>query len=87
MKLGFTPSIGFILDFECQVLCAVEMEKGNAKLRVDDVYDSTGKVSILHGTGDKFWHEFGCRIADEAEKCPRLLARAVERDVFEREAA
>lgn len=87
MKLGFTPSIGFILDFECIVDCSVEWENGYAKLYVDNVFDSTGKVSILHGTGDKFWHEFGCRIADEAEKCPRLLARAVEQDGYEREAA
>ena len=87
MKIAFTPSIGFILDFECQVDCAVEWDKGTPKLRVDDVYDSTGQVSIIRSTDDTFWREFAGRIADEAEKCPRLLARAVERDVFEREAA
>lgn len=87
MKLGFTPSIGFILDFECVVDCSVEWENGYAKLCVDNVFDSTGKVSILHSTGDKFWNEFGCRIAEEAEKCPRLLADAIAQWDDERDAA
>ena len=87
MKLGFTPSIGFILDFECVVDCDVEWEKGVPHLVVNDVFESGGKVSILHSTDDKFWREFAGRIADEAERCPYLLERAVERDVLEREAA
>jgi hypothetical protein len=86
MKLGFTPSIGFILDFECVVDVGVEWENGNPKLRVDDVFESSGMHSLFR-TDDKFWIEFAARIADEAEKCPRLLARAIAQWDDEREAA
>jgi len=86
MKLGFTPSIGFILDFECVVDVGVEWESGNPKLRVDDVCDSSGDISLFR-TDDKFWKEFAGRIADEAERSPKLLERAIERDLDEREAA
>lgn len=87
MKLGFTPSIGFILDFECIVDCDVEWEKGVPHLVVNDVFESAGRVSILHSTDDKFWREFALRIMGEAEDSERLLERAVERDVLERDAA
>jgi len=87
MKLGFCPSIGFILDFECVVECDVEFERGNPRLIVNDVLDSTGAVSILRAMdSDKFWREFALRIADEAERDELLIARAAEKASFERAA-
>jgi hypothetical protein len=87
MKLGFCPSIGFILDFECMVDVDVEWDLGTPHLVVNDVLESSGKVSLLHSTDDKFWREFAMRIMDEAERSERLLARAVAQDNDEREAA
>lgn len=87
MKLGFCPSIGFILDFECMVDLDVEWELGTPHLAVNDVFESSGKVSLLHSTDDKFWREFAMRIMDEAERSERLLARAVAQDNDEKEAA
>jgi hypothetical protein len=87
MKLGFCPSIGFILDFECIVDCELEWEFGSPTLIVNDVFESDGKVSLFHSTDDKFWKEFALRIMAEAEDDERLLAKAVEQDEFERAAA
>ncbi len=87
MKLGFCPSIGFILDFECVVDVDVEHDRSGPRLVVNDVFESGGKVSLLRASeDDKFWREFALRIMSEAEKDERLLDRAVEQDSFERAA-
>jgi hypothetical protein len=87
MKLGFCPSIGFILDFECMVDVDVEWDLGTPHLVVNDVFESSGKVSLFNSTDDEFWLEFAHRIMDEAEDDERLLERAVAQDNDEREAA
>jgi hypothetical protein len=86
MKLGFCPSIGFILDFECIVDVDVSWDLGTPHLVINDVFESSGKVSLLLADDD-FWNEFAHRIMDEAEDDERLLARAVAQDNDEREAA
>jgi len=88
MKLGFCPSIGFILDFECMVDVDVEWELGTPHLVINDVFESTGKVSLMRAVeDDQFWQQFALRICDEAEKDERLLERAVLQVSDEAEAA
>jgi hypothetical protein len=83
MKLPFSISFDLIAaEAQAVIDCGIEWDKGTPTLRVDDVLDSTGKVSLFH-----VWKDMACTIADFAESDERLLARAVERDVLEREAA
>jgi hypothetical protein len=86
MKLGFAPSIGFIFDFECVVDVDLAWELGTPHLIVNDVLESSGKVSLLH-SDDKLMAAIAYRIADLAEDDTKLLARAVAQDNDEREAA
>jgi hypothetical protein len=85
MKLGFAPSIG-PFDFEVVVDVSVAWELGTPRLVIDNVLDSTGKVSLLF-SDDKIIDDIGYRIADMAEDDTKLLARAVAQDNDEREAA
>ena len=85
MKLGFAPSIG-PFDFEVVVDVSVAWELGTPRLVIDNVLDSTGKVSMLH-SDDKLMADIGFCIADLAEDDTKLLARAVAQDNDEREAA
>ena len=89
MKLAFSHMLEMVsADAQVVLDVAVEWEKGFPMLRVDDVLDSTGTASLFQRDEDRrFWIALAGMIADEAEKCPRLLARAVEQDVYEREAA
>lgn len=87
MKLGYSHYFEFLsADVQVVVDCHVADISRNPRLVIDNVLDSTGKVSLLH-CGDKFYADIGFRIADLAEDDARLLARAVEQDNDEREAA
>ena len=85
MKIDFAPSIG-PFDFEAVVDVTLEWELGTPHLVIDNVLDSTGKVSLLH-CDDKLMADIGFRIADLAEDDTKLLARAVAQDNDERRAA
>lgn len=86
MKLDYSHMLEMV-SADAQVILdvAVEWDKGAPTLRVDDVLDSTGKVSLFRA--DRLWCDMACAIIDAAEDDERLLERAVERDVLEREAA
>lgn len=87
MKLGFCPFIDLLsTDIPCVVDATVAWELGTPHLVIDNILDSTGKVSLLHNE-DKLFSDLGYRIADMAEGDERLLERAVLRDNDEREAA
>lgn len=86
MKLGFCADIGFIESFECIIDCDVEFDRSGEKLIINDVLDSTGKVSILVND-DEFFREFAFRIVKQAEADEKLLFLAVEQAVEDREAA
>jgi hypothetical protein len=85
MKLGFAPTIG-PFDFEVIVDVTVAWELGTPRLVIDNVLDSTGKISLLRNA-DVLLEDIGYRIADMAEDDTKLLARAVAQDNDEREAA
>lgn len=89
MKLAFSHMLEMVgADAQCVIECSVEWEKGNPRLNVDDVLDIEGKASLLFDFEDEpYLTAIGYHIADEAEKCPRLLAKAVEQWADEREAA
>jgi hypothetical protein len=86
MKLGFSHFFD-LLSAEVQVTVDidVEWENGFPHLVINDVLDSTGKVSFL-GNKDKLMEDIGFRIASLAEDDERLLEKAVEQYVFERAA-
>lgn len=87
MKLGFSHMLEMVsADAQVVLDVTIDWERGNAVLQVHDVLDTSGKVSLIR-LGGPFWTEFAGLIVDEAERCPRLLARAVEQDGYEREAA
>ena len=87
MKLDFSHFFEF-LSAEVQVVvdCHVADISRNPRLVIDNVLDSTGKVSLLH-SDDKLMADIGFRIADLAEDDTKLLARAVAQDNDERRAA
>jgi hypothetical protein len=87
MRLAFSPDFPLLsADLEFMVDVDVEWELGTPRLIVNDVLDSTGKVSLLHND-DRLMEDIGYRVADMAEDCPKLLAKAVEQDCYERTAA
>jgi hypothetical protein len=87
MKLGYCPFIDLLsTDIPCVVDASVEWELGTPHLVIDNILDSTGKVSLMHHE-TKAFSELAYLIADMAEACPGLLFRAVEQDTDERAAA
>lgn len=87
MKLAFCPFIDLLsTDIPVIVDCRIVGLNQNPKLRIDNVLDSTGKVSLLHNH-DSLFRDIGYRLADLAEYDEELLERAKEQHEFEREAA
>jgi len=88
MKIPFSHMLELVgADAQVILDVAVEWEDGNPKLYVHGVLDTTGKVSLFRDPTDRLWCEIAAAIVDEAEKCPRLLARAITQWDDEREAA
>jgi len=86
MKLAFCPFIDLLsTDIPCVADVSVEWELGSPKLVIDNILDSTGKVSLMFNE-DQLMSDLGYRLATMAEDDERLLERAVEQDVFERAA-
>jgi hypothetical protein len=87
MKLAYCPWIDLLsTDIPVTVDCHVAWELGTPHLVIDNILDSTGKVSLMHHE-TKAFSELAYLIADMAEACPGLLFRAVEQDTDERAAA
>jgi hypothetical protein len=93
MRLPFSPDFPLLsADIEFMVDCEVEWD-GGPHLVINDVLDASGKVSLLHNEDmedigyRKLLEDIGYRVADMAEDCPKLLAKAVEMDCFEEDAA
>jgi hypothetical protein len=84
MRIAFCPSIG-PFDFECDIDADVEWEDGSPHLVINGVYEHSDRENLLLGD-NKLLKDLALEIADLAEDCPELLARAVEQDVFERAA-
>lgn len=83
MKIPFSCFFDLIAaEAQAVIDCGIEWDKGTPALRIDDVLDSTGKVSLFH-----VWKDMAGTIAEAAENDDRLLARAVEQSLDEREAA
>lgn len=87
MKLAFAHYEDLV-SADCQVVvdCSLKWDGGDATLIVDDVLDTTGKVSLF-GQSSKFWQEFACRIAEAAENSEKLREEAIAQWDDEREAA
>jgi hypothetical protein len=87
MKLGFCPFIDLLsTDIPCVVDASVEWELGTPHLVIDNILDSTGKVSLMHHE-TKAFSELAYLIADMAETDERLFAEAIAQDYDERRAA
>jgi hypothetical protein len=83
MKIGFCPFIDLLsTDIPCTVDCHVAWELGTPHLAIDNILDSTGKVSLMHHE-TKAFSELAYLIADMAEGDADLLGRAVERASYE----
>jgi hypothetical protein len=83
MKLAYCPWIDLLsTDIPVTVDCHVAWELGTPHLVIDNILDSTGKVSLMHHE-TKAFSELAYLIADMAEKDPELLGRAVERASYE----
>jgi hypothetical protein len=83
MKLAFCPFIDLLsTDIPCVADVSVAWELGSPKLVIDNILDSTGKVSLLHHE-DKVISGLAYRLADLAEDDPELLSRAVEQAGYE----
>lgn len=83
MKLPFSPDFPLLsADLEFIIDADVEWESGSPFLIINDVLDYSGKVSLLHHD-DPFYEDIGFRVADMAEDCPKLLARATEQANYE----
>ena len=87
MKLAFSHYEDLI-SADCQVVVEIflEWDGGDAILQVDDVLDSTGKVSLFQ-RNDVFWEDFAGRIAEAAENSESLRERAIAQWDDEREEA
>lgn len=84
MKLAYCPFIDLLsTDIPCVADVSVEWELGSPKLVIDNILDSTGKVSLLHHE-DKVISALAYRIADLAERDPTLRDEAVAQDNDER---
>jgi hypothetical protein len=83
MKLGFCPFIDLLsTDIPCVVDASIEWELGSPYLVIDNILDSTGKVSLMHNETEAF-SELAYLIADIAEDDAELLGRAVEQASYE----
>lgn len=83
MRIPYCPWIDLLsTDIPCTVDCHVAWELGTPHLVIDNILDSTGKVSLLHNE-DKLMRDIGYRIADMAEKDPELCDRAVQLASYE----
>jgi hypothetical protein len=83
MKLGYCPFIELLsTDIPCVVDASVEWELGTPHLVIDNILDSTGKVSLMHHE-TKAFSELAYLIADMAEADADLLGRAVEQASYE----
>jgi hypothetical protein len=83
MKIGFCPFIDLLsTDIPCTVDCHVAWELGTPHLAIDNILDSTGKVSLMHHE-TKAFSELAYLIADMAEGDADLLGRAVEQASYE----
>jgi hypothetical protein len=83
MKLGFCPFIDLLsTDIPCIVDVSIEWELGTPHLVIDNIYESGGKVSLMHHE-TKAFSELAYLIADMAERDQDLLGRAVEQASYE----
>jgi hypothetical protein len=83
MKIGFCPFIDLLsTDIPCTVDCHVAWELGTPHLAIDNILDSTGKVSLMHHE-TKAFSELAYLIADMAEGDADLRGRAVEQASYE----
>lgn len=83
MRIPYCPWIDLLsTDIPCTVDCHVAWELGTPHLVIDNILDSTGKVSLMHHE-TKAFSELAYFIADMAETDAELLGRAVEQASYE----
>jgi hypothetical protein len=83
MKLGYSPWIDLLsTDIPVTVDCHIAWELGTPHLVIDNILDSTGKVSLMHNE-TKAFSELAYLIADMAEADRELCDRAVQQASYE----
>jgi hypothetical protein len=84
MRITYCPWFDLLSsDIPVVLDLTVEWELGTPHLVIDNILDSTGKVSLMHHE-KKAFSELAYLIADMAEGDDRLLAEAVAHDNDER---